>query len=244
MNAKNINVKMTNNGLKETDLTPKMLEDTAPGVLQEQTMRETSHHWLRTATVKIDLDKFDSIIQHLLNEYNELPLAEQLAARDGFLMGVASLGIAEVQSNCYEALKRYHLTQMQYLLRKEDQRDRNQYAAFVMGFTDVMRFWHFNFPRMMGVQQVLNSLDVDLSVKTLAPRVVEATQFYLLRAVSTIRTVVQMIRIGGGCTESLKQLVFDPKFTDLDHRALVSAGLMVRYGALRLDDSRRYVLSL
>lgn len=239
MNAKNISVKMAGKGLGGVDLTPTMAENTTHSVLREQ----TTHHWLRTATVKIDLDKFDSIIQHLLDEYNELPLAEQLAARDGFLMGVASLGVAEIQNDCYIAFKRYHLTQMRYLLRKEDQRDRNQYAAFVMGFTDVMRFWHFNFPRMMGVQEVLNSLDVDLSAKTLTPRVVEATQFYLLRAASTIKTVVQMIRMGG-YTESLKQLIFDPDFTDLDHRALVSAGLMAYYGALHLDGAGRYVLSL
>ncbi len=168
--------------------------------------------YFRNLNVKTDLDDFDSIVRRLLRKYDELPLAEQLAARDGCLMGIVALGISAVQDDCCAVLSQYNLTTMAYLLYRGNQRDHNQFAAFVVGFTDVMQFWGFELSGTTGVQEVLHMLCWP-PFKTWSHQVTsKELPLYFLVATEIIASVIFLTTMHKGCTEQLRRLVFSPSY--------------------------------
>lgn len=158
MNAKNVNVKMANSGLEGVNLSPTVLENTAPSVLRERTMREHSEDpKMFIGKMRIDYGSFTEDVQSALRAYDDLLLTEQSAARDGFIVALHVLGAITATKDCRWFMRKHDLVSLSYLLNREDKRDQDRFIAFVTGFTDATKMLNLSFPQgPASVQAALN----------------------------------------------------------------------------------------
>ncbi len=121
----------------------------------------------RSVNMPQEYSDFKEAVQVATRSYAGMLPAEQLAARDGFMVGMVALGDFRLlqEFGGYEVLQRNQATSLAYMLCAKEERgkrEHDQFVAFVVGFTDAMQLKSYELPCVVGIQKALDALTMSI----------------------------------------------------------------------------------